>query len=252
MDESLRSWLVSNDFAAYVDTFMQAGYYSVEDISLVDEFNAKCIAEDEICMCSDDVLRFLEIYKSCSATKCCTTPEPMEEEPIAPWRPLPKLGLPIPPARDVMEFVGNDCFKFLLVNTAWHALCSRYMQSSKAISDEALRKKLRYASEVAKDIVLVQALLREASRIPTMARDPAIESARFFQSEHFLKESALAEVNIALQSGRNDAAANLAWEEAEKCGLGEHSSVQKLRDMLAVTPSLKNTSWSNKASFHYD
>jgi hypothetical protein len=52
--------------------------------------------------------------------------------------------------------------------------------------------------------------------------------------------------------GHNDAAANLAWEEAEKCGMGGDSIVRRLRDMILSMPPLKDESWKNKASFHYD
>jgi hypothetical protein len=63
-------------------------------------------------------------------------------------------------------------------------------------------------------------------------------------------------VKLALTNGQNDAAAGLALEEAEKCGLGEDPAVFKLRKMLTDMMPCSNyetkPSWFNKASFHYD
>jgi hypothetical protein len=76
-----------------------------------------------------------------------------------------------------------------------------------------------------------------------------------YLSLHFLLSypfDNFSKVKLALKMGHNDAAANLAWEEAEKCGIGGDPIVRRLRDMILSMPPLKDESWKNKASFHYD
>jgi hypothetical protein len=94
-DCTLKNWLELNGFAVYVDGFESAGYSSVDDLSSQDEFNARCIAEEEISMCADDVERFVKIYRTCMKvdeeppSKVEEAP-PMDGENL--WRPIPKLG----------------------------------------------------------------------------------------------------------------------------------------------------------------
>jgi hypothetical protein len=93
MDEFFKAWLVGHDFAAHVDMFEAAGYSSAEDIASQDEFNARCIAEEEIGMPEDDVKHFLLVYKTCVQVQQEEPPPQVIEEPeLPPWRPVPRLG----------------------------------------------------------------------------------------------------------------------------------------------------------------
>ena len=65
MEPAFRAWLSRIGLSDYVDTFDAAGYYSASDILDLPLHDARCIAEEEICIADPGLIdRFLASYAS--------------------------------------------------------------------------------------------------------------------------------------------------------------------------------------------
>ena len=69
------SWLITVGLGDFVSTFEAAGYYTAEDISNLSEYDARCIAEEEICIPDPKLIEgFLRAYSSAGSHVGESTP----------------------------------------------------------------------------------------------------------------------------------------------------------------------------------
>lgn len=98
MDSGFQRWLEEKGLGKYCGVFEAAGYLSAEDIQGLSEFDAQCVAEEEICMETSDASIFVASYQSCGLTNEAPVPEssptPTDGDIPLPQHLVGTLGVP--------------------------------------------------------------------------------------------------------------------------------------------------------------
>lgn len=262
MEPALASWLTATGLDLYTATFEAAGYLVCEDIRAFSEFDARCVAEEEMQMAPEHIEVFVAEHAQCGAAPAAggadaeaSDEEAVPDTPQARATVQATFGFPSQPARMLLEFcdwrvLGTMC----ICNTSWRKLTLRHLGSHTNANDGKWIVCLRHAA-LARDYESMSQLITVVKR--SSLRDaPEVGLARQVQAEMVREQAALDEVVKAVANGMNDIVAQQAYEEATLCGLGDHPQARRLHAIVygrkTGDTSEAASVWRSKAGFHMD